>query len=75
MYANSTNAMLQPMMNAWRYYVDSNNLLNELRRLTKHIPFSSECLDEAKKLVATKTCRTHQRRNPCWLVLVTIEEE
>jgi hypothetical protein len=36
------------MTAAWAHYVDSNNLLNELRGLTKNYPFSSDLLDEAK---------------------------
>jgi hypothetical protein len=38
----------QPMTAAWAHYVNSNNLLNELRGLTKNYPFSSDLLDEAK---------------------------
>jgi hypothetical protein len=36
------------MTAAWAHYVNSNNLLNELRGLTKNYPFSSDLLDEAK---------------------------
>jgi hypothetical protein len=57
---------------AWRYYVNSNSLLNELRGLTRSYPFSSECLDEAKGMVIGDF-----KRSSCWnycrLVLVTIE--
>jgi hypothetical protein len=38
----------QPMTAAWAHYVNSNNLLNELRGLTRNYPFSSDLLDEAK---------------------------
>lgn len=41
----------ESLTNAWLHYVNSNQLLNELRSLTKSYPFSSECLDEAKWLV------------------------
>lgn len=43
-----TLPVTQPMTAAWAHYVNSNNLLNELRGLTKNYPFSSELLDEAK---------------------------
>ncbi|KAF5015533.1 hypothetical protein F66182_13105, partial [Fusarium sp. NRRL 66182] len=38
---------------AWSEYVQNNNLLSELRNLTRSYPFSSELLDEAKALVMT----------------------
>jgi hypothetical protein len=64
----------EPMTSAWRHYVNSNNLLNELRGLTKRIPFSSECLDEAKKLVVNDPSSVRSW-NYCWLVLVKMERE
>ena len=36
------------MTAAWAHYVNSNNMLNQLRGLTKNYPFSSDLLDEAK---------------------------
>ena len=62
------------MTAAWKYYVDSNNLLSELRGLTKRIPFSSECVDEAKALVVSDP-ESVRSWNFCWLVLVKIEKE
>lgn len=64
----------EPMTSAWRHYVNSNNLLNELRGLTKRIPFSSECLDEAKRLVVNDPSSVRSW-NYCWLVLVKMERE
>lgn len=37
-----------PMTQAWSYYVSSNNMLNELRGLTRNYPFSRDALDDAK---------------------------
>ena len=64
----------EPMTAAWAHYVYSNNLLNELRGLTKNYPFSSKCLDEAKRMVIGGP---HSARswNYCRLVLIKIEEE
>lgn len=64
----------EPMTTAWAHYVNSNNLLNELRGLTKTYPFSSECLDEAKTLVVRDPSSTRSW-NYCWLVLVKTEKE
>lgn len=58
---------------AWNYYVNSNNLLNELRSLTKNYPFSSECLDEAKREVQ-KDPKSFRSWNYCWLVLTKTRE-
>ncbi|KAJ9257853.1 hypothetical protein C8Q69DRAFT_508433 [Paecilomyces variotii] len=64
----------EPMTSAWLHYVNSNNLLNELRGLTKNYHFSSECLDEAKWLVSSdpQSCRSW---NYCWLILTKIQEK
>ncbi|KAI9817441.1 MAG: hypothetical protein M1827_001051 [Pycnora praestabilis] len=64
----------EPMTSAWAYYVNSNNLLSELRGLTKNYPFSSECLDEAKWRVIEDPSSTRSW-NYCWLVLVKIQNE
>ena len=48
-----SSEVTEPMTSAWAHYVNSNNLLNELRGLTKNFPFSSECLDEAKQMVVS----------------------
>lgn len=62
------------MTAAWAHYVNSNNLLNELRGLTKSYPFSSECLDEAKDLVVADP-QSVRSWNYCWLVLLKIDKE
>ena len=62
-----------PMTRAWLHYVDSNNLLSELRGLTRNYPFSSECLDVAKWLVINDPASSRSW-NYCWLVLVKIRE-
>lgn len=72
-YLNSEE-VTEPMTSAWAHYVNSNNLLNELRGLTKTIPFSSECLDEGKALVVNDPASVRSW-NYCWLVLVKIEQE
>lgn len=61
------------MNNAWIYYVNSNNLLNELRGLTRNYPFSSECLDEAKARVSGSPGRGSG--NHCWKVLKYIQSQ
>ncbi|KAK0795138.1 hypothetical protein LTR91_012021 [Friedmanniomyces endolithicus] len=58
----------QPMTAAWMYYVNSNSLLTELRGLTRNYPFSSECLDEAKRRVHADPA-SNRSWNYCWLVL------
>lgn len=64
----------EPMTSAWVYYVNSNNLLSELRGLTKNYPFSSECLDEAKWQVIGDPASTRSW-NFCWLILTKIQSE
>ena len=62
------------MRSAWIYYVESNNLLSELRSLTPSYSFSSELLDEAKHL-ALQDSAYNQSRNFCLLVLKKIKDE
>ncbi|PGH34156.1 hypothetical protein GX50_03025 [[Emmonsia] crescens] len=64
----------QPLSEAWLYYVNSNNLLSELRFVTKNYPFSSECLDEAKSLTISDP-KTARSWNYCWLVLSKMQEQ
>ncbi|KAI9890655.1 MAG: hypothetical protein M1814_003724 [Vezdaea aestivalis] len=59
---------------SWGYYVNSNNLLNELRTLTRSYPFASECLDEAK-WKCTEDPNSGRSWNYCWLVLVKVQNE
>ncbi|KAL9635393.1 MAG: hypothetical protein Q9164_003484 [Protoblastenia rupestris] len=46
--SDDSTDVTEAMTAAWAHYVNSNNLLSELRGMTKNYPFSSECLDEAK---------------------------
>ncbi|KAI4190102.1 MAG: hypothetical protein LQ346_004987 [Caloplaca aetnensis] len=61
----------QPMQTAWLNYVDSHSLLNELRGLTRHYPFSSACLDEAK----ASAPRVSASGNFCWRVLKWVRDQ
>lgn len=60
--------LTEPMTSAWLYYVNSNTLLAELRALTKNYPFSSECLEDAKRRVYQDPA-SNRSWNFCWLVL------
>lgn len=74
-FASVTSAdATEAMTDAWAHYVNSNNLLSELRALTKNYPFSSECLDEAKWQVISDPASTRSW-NYCWLVLTKIRKE
>ncbi|KAF2131160.1 hypothetical protein P153DRAFT_374929 [Dothidotthia symphoricarpi CBS 119687] len=64
----------EPMTAAWSYYVTYHSLLTELRALTKNYPFSSECLEEAKRRVYTDPA-SNRSWNLCWLVLNKIETD
>ncbi|KAI9848613.1 MAG: hypothetical protein M1838_000485 [Thelocarpon superellum] len=64
----------EPMTTAWAHYVNSNNLLSELRGLTRNYPFSSELLDEAKWMVIEDPA-SQRSWNFCWLVLTKIQEQ
>lgn len=63
-----------PMTQAWTYYVTSNNLLNELRGLTRNYPFSSGALDDAKWRVSNDP-ESNRSWNYAWLVLVKMRDE
>jgi len=62
------------MTQAWTYYVTSNNLLNELRNLTRNYPFSSDMLDDSKWRVSSDP-ESNRSWNYAWLVLVKIRDE
>ncbi|ORX97863.1 hypothetical protein BCR34DRAFT_628508 [Clohesyomyces aquaticus] len=64
----------EPMTAAWSYYVNSHSLLTELRSLTKNYPFSSECLEEAKRRVFSDP-QSNRSWNFCWLVLSKIQND
>ena len=64
----------EPMTSAWAHYVNSNNLLSELRGLTRNYPFSSKLLDEAKWMVIEDPA-SQRSWNYCWLVLTKIQSQ
>ncbi|CZT50973.1 uncharacterized protein RSE6_12050 [Rhynchosporium secalis] len=67
-------AFQEPMTSSWTYHVTSNNLLNELRGLTRNYTFSSECLDDAKWKVSNDP-ESNRSWNYAWLVLIKIRDE
>ncbi|KAL9131964.1 MAG: hypothetical protein Q9217_000244 [Psora testacea] len=72
--SESSKDVTEAMTTAWAHYVNSNNLLSELRGMTKNYPFSSECLDEAKWQVIGDP-RSARSWNYCWLILTKIKSE
>ena len=72
--ANRTPDVTKALTNAWAHYVNSNNLLSELRGLTSSYPFSSECLDEAKWMVISDASSSRSW-NYCWLVLQKVKNQ
>ena len=72
--ASDQLAFQQPMTSAWNAYVTSNNMLNELRGLTRNYPFSSEALDDAKWRVSNDP-ESNRSWNYAWLVLVKLKNE
>ncbi|KAK3052118.1 hypothetical protein LTR09_006710 [Extremus antarcticus] len=64
----------QPMTAAWVHYVNSNSLLSELRCITRNYPFSSECLEEAKRRVHQDPA-SNRSWNYCWLVLAKVQND
>ncbi|KAL9099067.1 MAG: hypothetical protein Q9163_005377 [Psora crenata] len=72
--SDRSEEVTEAMTTAWAHYVNSNNLLSELRGMTKNYPFSSECLDEAKWRVIGDPKST-KSWNYCWLILTKIKNE
>ncbi|GAW26670.1 hypothetical protein SAMD00023353_4200850 [Rosellinia necatrix] len=66
-------AFQEPLAAAWDYYVNSNQLLLELRGLTRNYPASSSLVDEARQLVADDP-NSIQSWNLAWLCLVKIRD-
>lgn len=61
-----------PMTSAWHHYVvDSNQLLTELRGLTRAYPFSGACLTEAIDRVR-RDPTSNRSWNLAWLCLIKI---
>ncbi|KAF2404572.1 hypothetical protein EJ06DRAFT_210216 [Trichodelitschia bisporula] len=69
-----TSDVTEPMTTAWSYYVNSHTLLTELRSLTRNYPFSSECVEEAKRRVYSDPS-SNRSWNLCWLVLNKIRSD
>ena len=59
---------------AWAHYVNSHNLLAELRGLTRDYPFPSDLLDEAKRSVVSDPTSI-KSWNMAWLVLRKMKDE
>lgn len=68
------SSLVGVLASAWLTYVQGNNLLSELRNLTRDYPFSSNLLDEAKGLVDVDPER-NRSWNYAWLVLKKIMQE
>ncbi|KAI1436947.1 hypothetical protein GGR50DRAFT_156216 [Xylaria sp. CBS 124048] len=62
------------MATAWNEYMDSNQLLVELRGLTRNYPVSTTLLDEARRRVNDDPNSTRSW-NLVWLCLVKIRDE
>ncbi|KAF2969737.1 hypothetical protein GQX73_g3841 [Xylaria multiplex] len=67
-------AFQEPMASAWDHYVNSNQLLLELRGLTRNYPVSSSLIDEARGLVSEDP-NSNRSWNLAWLCLVTIRDK
>lgn len=67
-------AFQEPMTAAWTRYVTSNQLLAELRGLTRNYPFSGDVLDEALARVRADP-ESNRSWNLAWLCLVKIGQD
>jgi hypothetical protein len=72
--ALNTPDVAEPMTAAWTYYVSSHGLLTELRALTRSCPFSSHCVEEAKRRVYADP-ESNCSWNLAWLVLRKIKDD
>ncbi|KAI1328665.1 hypothetical protein F5Y16DRAFT_146404 [Xylariaceae sp. FL0255] len=63
-----------PMTAAWDYYVNSNQLLTELRGLTRNYPASGGLVEEALTLVRHDP-ESNRSWNLAWLCLMKIRNE
>ncbi|KAI1122228.1 hypothetical protein F5Y10DRAFT_78728 [Nemania abortiva] len=66
-------AFQEPLAAAWDNYVSSNQLLLELRGLTRNYPVSSSLVEEARLLVAEDP-NSGRSWNMAWLCLVKIRD-
>ncbi|KAK0726185.1 hypothetical protein B0T21DRAFT_336376 [Apiosordaria backusii] len=67
-------AFQEPMTSAWLYYVESNQMLTELRGLISDFPFSGEMLTYAQSLVRSDP-QANRSWNFAWMVLEKIRDE
>ncbi|KAI0161972.1 hypothetical protein GGR57DRAFT_498317 [Xylariaceae sp. FL1272] len=67
-------AFQEPMTAAWEFYVNSNQLLTELRGLSRNYPVSGALLEEALSLVRSDP-NSNRSWNLAWLCLVKIRDE
>ncbi|KAI5456454.1 hypothetical protein BGZ63DRAFT_429103 [Mariannaea sp. PMI_226] len=67
-------AFQEPMTKAWIYYVDSNQLLAELRGFTISYPISSDILIDAHARVRTDP-DSNRSWNLAWLCLMKIKND
>lgn len=63
-----------PMTAAWDYYVNSNQLLSELRGMTRSYPICSDILYDAHVRVRSDP-NSNKSWNLAWLCLTKIQEE
>lgn len=71
---DDARAFQEPMTAAWRYYVNSNQMLSELRGLTSSYPFCGDILTQARLLVDNDP-DSNRSWNLAWLCLVKIRDE
>jgi len=66
-------AFQEPMATAWDYYVNSNQLLLELRGLSRNYPVQSSLVEEARLLVQNDP-NSGRSWNLAWLCLVMMRD-
>ncbi len=71
---DDARAFQGPMTAAWEYYVNSNQLLTELRGLTRSYPFCGEILRDAHVRVRNDP-NSNRSWNLAWLCLMKIRDE
>lgn len=69
-----TQAFQGPMTAAWDYYVTSNQMLSELRGLTRNYPFCGDIVTDAQIRVRNDP-DSNRSWNLAWLCLVKINDE
>ncbi|RYP22166.1 hypothetical protein DL765_001814 [Monosporascus sp. GIB2] len=70
---DDARAFQEPMTNAWKYYVTSNQFLTELSGLTRNYPFSSDLIDDALYRVQNDPDSNRSWNLP-WLCLTKIKD-